>query len=227
MLLPSAGIEDGKLEPESAGRYPQAFLLAPVRRIRWIDKERDRSRRWENLVQEFEHLRRHLGAELRHTGNVAPRPPHALNQTKRNRVHTSFEHDWNVHGCRLRGDCCRRGGRRDYGYLALDQIGCHGRQAIGPALRPAVFDRDVTALYITQFLQTATECGQHTVVPVRRLRVKEANDWHRLLLSADNERTRNRRAEERDELAPLDADLHATPPLGHAMQDTTLYSRAV
>src|SRR6516165_2364973 len=80
--------------------------------------------------------------------------------------------------------------------------------------RRAVFDHDVLALDEACFLQALTE-GGHEVHSVSERGVPQAPDHRHLrLLRARRERPCNRRAtEQRDELAPFDAEHGGVPPL--------------
>src|SRR6516162_6945833 len=80
--------------------------------------------------------------------------------------------------------------------------------------RRAVFDHDVLALDKASFLQALTE-GGHEVHSVSERGVPQEPDHRHLrLLRARRERPCNRRAtEQRDELAPFDAEHGGVPPL--------------
>ena len=131
------------------------------------------------------------------------------------RVDRYLEDDRNRRGRRL----CRQrrrsaAGRGNHGHLTANQIGRQRRQSIVLAVRPAIFDRDVLALDIAGFASGPGGTRADGMrVRVRRCAAEEPDHRHRRLLRARRERPRSRRAaEQRDELAPSDADCHLTRP---------------
>ena len=90
----------------------------------------------------------------------------------------------------------------NHAHLLGDQIGCQRRQLIELAMRPAIFDLDVLAFDKSCLAEAAPECGGQGGKGLGRGETKIADDRQRLLLRADGERPRGRRAaNERDELA--------------------------
>src|SRR5262249_20743581 len=94
-------------------------------------------------------------------------------------------------------------GRNDHGYLAADQIDGEWRQPVILALRPAVFDIDITVLHIACFIQPLQERGEITLELGCGLAAEIPNYRHRRL-GLCRERPRCRRAEEGDEVASSD-----------------------
>src|SRR5207245_11603405 len=92
--------------------------------------------------------------------------------------------------------------RRNHCCLA-NQVGCQHRQATQIVLGPAEFDRNILPFDIADFLQTLPEGGHHRRVGPRQTAAQKPHHWHRRLLRPRRERPRDRRAEERDELAAL------------------------
>src|SRR5438067_9747742 len=58
-------------------------------------------------------------------------------------------HDYGDCRCGLFEDACPRATRHDYIWLEMDQFSGEGGKPIELALRPAIFDKDVTALNVT------------------------------------------------------------------------------
>src|SRR6516164_9007411 len=86
-------------------------------------------------------------------------------------------------------------GCRDHSYLTWDKISRERRQAIQSSLRPAMFDRDVLTLDVTDLVQATPERGCQGSERLRRLSIQESNHRHRRLLRARRERPRSRAAE--------------------------------
>src|SRR5262249_61758027 len=66
-------------------------------------------------------------------------------------------------------------------------------QSVSLVFRPAIFDRHVLALDITGLLQALAKAPQAPRLPVRRLGIEVADNWHRRLLCARRERPRGHR----------------------------------
>src|SRR5580704_3635712 len=110
------------------------------------------------------------------------------------------------------------GSRSDHVDLATNQVDSEFRQSL-ILWYWRVLNRHVLALGTAGVLQTLTKCLQK----IRGVGRELPDDRHRRLLRTRRERPRNRRAaDERDELAPLDVDYHATLPGGHADAGGTL-----
>jgi len=196
-----AGIEDMEVQPQGMSRSLRvAYLLLGNSMVRRVDQKSHDSRRGDQLVQQFQPLRRNHRAQLGHARDVAARPVKVGDETELDRVAAHFEDDRNGRGRRL---CCERrrsSGRGNHGHLTLNQISHHRRQPIASALRPAVFDRHGSPLDISYFLQALTECGHHGPVPVGRCLIEKPD--HRLLRPRRHRPSCGRAADERDELAP-------------------------
>ena len=98
-----------------------------------------------------------LHAEVIDPGCVAARPIEAGNQADFHRVSANDEDDGNRRRRRLGRE--RRGGaarRHDDSHAPADQLGRQRRQAIILALGPAIFDRYVLTLDVTDFTQPLT-----------------------------------------------------------------------
>src|SRR5262245_20724122 len=138
------------------------------------------------------------------TGDVAARPTETGDEPEFDRVAAGSEDDRD--GCGRRLGCnCRWGVMRsDHCYLTPDQIDCEVWQSIGLGLRPAILDRHVLALGMTDCTNALPECG-HKKCTISRLRHAEIPDHrHRRLLRPRRKRPRRRRAaEQRNELAPF------------------------
>jgi hypothetical protein len=96
--------------------------------------------------------------------------------------------------------------------LTSNKISRERRQPIQSSLRPAIFDRDVLTLDVTDLVQAAPERGCHGSERLRRLSIQESNQRHRRLLRAGGKRpSRRRAAEQGDELAALHGDYGTSP----------------
>jgi hypothetical protein len=129
--------------------------------------------------------------------NVAARPVQAADEPKRHWVEPDLEDDRDSRGCRLGRECRGRAGRGNRGHLTADQLGRQCRQPTGFILRPAVLDRDILALDITDFLEALAECRHHVPVRLERRAAQESDHEHRRLLGTRREWPRSRRAGEK------------------------------
>src|SRR5262245_56418786 len=104
-------------------------------------------------------------------------------------------------------------GRGDHGHLTSNEIGRERRQPIQLSLRPAIFDRDVLTLDVTDFVQATAERDHIGSVRLSGLSIQESDHGHRRLLPENDERpSSHRTAEQRDELTPLElTQLHPLP----------------
>src|SRR5258705_9979396 len=112
------------------------------------------------LVQEPKPLWLHLCNEKIYPRRVAARSIQTGYEAELDRVVTAVEYDRDCGGCRF--GCERRGiasGCDNHSHLTTSQLGRERRQAIILALGPAIFDCDVLALDISEFLQPLLECG--------------------------------------------------------------------
>src|SRR5262249_13938652 len=101
-----------------------------------------------------------ISAELSEACDVSARPVEARNQADLHWIGRVREDNWNFCGGRFRREC--GGGAtsgRDNRYLALNQIGSQGWQAIELIVCPAIFDRNILAFGIAGLLQTLPEGG--------------------------------------------------------------------
>src|SRR5262249_1458313 len=150
-------------------------------------------------------LCRQLALEKIDAGQVAARPGEACDKTEPDRVFVDVEDDGDRGGCGLsRHRRSGAAGRDDHGHLAAHRFGGERRQPIELSLGPAVFDRQILALNITDLLQALAKGPQAPCRPVRRLGIEMADHRHRRLLRARRERPRGRcAAEQRDERAAI------------------------
>src|SRR5262249_50283952 len=124
-------------------------------------------------------------------------------------VGSEVEHDWNRGGRLPRRQRRRSATSRDnHARLTTDQFGRQRRQSIVLALRPAIFDGQVSALDIAGFTQPIAEHAQTVAKRIRPFRTEHTNHRHGRLLRACRERPKTRRhgrraAEQRYELAAL------------------------
>ena len=119
----------------------------------WVDKQGYDARRGEKLMQQLQPLRRYLHVRIGHARNIAARPVKAGDEAEPHWVQARFEDDRNGRGRRLCRKRRRSGGRGNHSHLTMNQISCHRRQPITSAIRPAIFDCDVTAIDVTGFAQ--------------------------------------------------------------------------
>ena len=96
-------------------------------------------------MQQLQPFRRYLDTQLGHARDVTARSAKFGDEAELDRVAADLEDNRNGRGCRL----CRK--RRQVVVAALPSpddapIGGHRRQPVMLALRPAIFDCDVTAM---------------------------------------------------------------------------------
>src|SRR5262249_50719687 len=84
---------------------------------------------------------------------------------------------------------------RDHTYLRRNKTSRERRQPIQSSLRPAIFDRDVLTLDVTDLVQATPERGCHGSERLRRLSIQESNRRHRRLLRPCRKRPCRRAAE--------------------------------
>jgi hypothetical protein len=144
-----AGIQHMQLQPERAGRR-QHLTRGGLGNggIARVDQQRHDARRWKQLVQQFQPLRRDFH-RLGHARDVAAWPVQTGDEAELDRIGAGFEHDRNGRGRRLRRQCRRGAGSGNYRDVTLNQIGRQRRQPVILALRPAVFDCNVAAIDVT------------------------------------------------------------------------------
>jgi hypothetical protein len=135
-------------------------------------------------VQQAELLRPYLHAQVGHAREVAARSVQAGDKSHQDRIEPYLEDDRNRRGCRLGCKCRGAAGRGNHGDLSANQLRRQHRQPIVLPLRPAVFDRDVLALDITDFLEALAERGYYVRVRLGRRAAQESNHRHRRLLRA-------------------------------------------
>jgi hypothetical protein len=124
-------------------RNPAIPFRLGIAGIARIDEERKKARTRDELVQQFQPLRRDLDARVGHARDVAARPVEGSDESKRDRIEPDLEHDGNGPGRRLCRKRCRSGGRGDQAYLTLNQIDRQSWQSLVVILGEAVFDCDV------------------------------------------------------------------------------------
>ena len=73
-----ARVQDMRLQAEGAGRRLQVSCIGLGKNgIGRVDEERNNARRGDQLMQQFQSLRRHLLVQLSDAGDVAARPDEA------------------------------------------------------------------------------------------------------------------------------------------------------
>jgi hypothetical protein len=150
-------------------------------------------------------LRRQLTRKKIDTCEVAARTSEAGDKTELDRVIADNEDDRDCAGCFLdREGHSRAAHRDDHCHVAAHEFGSRSVQPIDTVFRPAVFDRDVLALDITDFLQALPKCAVKTKGDgVGCCGFDEPDHRHCRLLCPSHQRRRHARAaEERDERAP-------------------------
>jgi hypothetical protein len=184
-----------ELQPKSASRYLQLLRVGLGKSgIGWVDQQGHDARSREQLVQQFQPLRRYLHVCLGHTRDVAARTVKAGDEAEPDRVGSRFEDDRNGRGCRLRRKRPRSAGRGNHGHLPMNQISHHRRQPIAVTFPPAVFDRHVAAIDVTGFAQPFEKGRQGSRVTLGRSDVEKPDHRHRQLLGARRKRPCYRRA---------------------------------
>src|SRR5262245_1400312 len=111
-----AGIKDMKLQPEVAGRALHICKLN-ILRIIGVDHVPNELCLGDQLVQQFQALRRYLNVQLGHARDVAAWPIQSGDQAELYRVTAYFEDDWNGSSCRLRNNCRWGSGRDNHCHL--------------------------------------------------------------------------------------------------------------
>ena len=169
-----AGVQDMELQPEGAGRRLQVFRYGLCNKgAGRVDEKRNDVRRGYQLAQQFQPLRPQLRVHVGHAGDIAARSVEAGDKSSRDRISSDLEYDGNRRGRRLcRKRRRRTTGRSNHGHLTANQIGRQCRQSIILAVRPAVFDRDVSALDIAGFAQALAKRAQAIARTVQTTRCR-------------------------------------------------------
>jgi hypothetical protein len=114
-------------------------------------------------------------------------------------------------GSFLGRECGRCGSRSDdHGHVASDQLGRQFRKAFVPIVRPTVLDRHILSFDMAGFVQTLPESLYALGIGFGRSRAEKSNHRCRLLCVRCEWPRHWNAAKQRDELAPSDADCHAT-----------------
>src|SRR6516165_12223013 len=139
------------------------------------------------------------------TGDVAAGPIKAGHDAGLDWVCAGHEHDRNCHRCRFgRESRCYAARRGDDGHPPAYQIGRQFRQRIAFAVRPAIFDDNVTSLHVADFRKPFAERRREFRVWFGGTLMEKADHRHLWLLRARRERPRGcRAAKQRDERATL------------------------
>jgi hypothetical protein len=187
-------------------------------RIGRVEEDGNQGRGRHQLAQQLQSFRQQLRIQADHARKISSRTVEAGDKADPHRVVAAREDDRDRRGRGL-GRHGRGAIRRDHRHLATDQVGCHGRQPIVHAIRPAILDCDIAALDMTGFVQALPERAHAIRIPVSRCAVEKPHHRHRRLLRARREWPRRcRAAEQPHELPPSHAghgrSLHPGLPQG-------------
>jgi len=110
--------------------------------------------------------------------------------------------------------------RDNHSDWAANQLGNHARQPFALILRPAVFDRNVSAFVVADFAQALTKRGDIRRPRFGRKAVDKADHRHRHMLRVRRERPRECCAAQGNyEFPPCDFDRHRTLQRGSRALD--------
>jgi len=130
-----ARMEDMELQTKGARRRLYCSRLGLSHRTGWIDKKSHDFRRGHKLMQQFQPLRQNLCAQLDSARDIAPRLAQVSDQAELDWVAAGGKDDRNGRSCGLCSKCRGGAGRGNDGYLTMDEISRHGRQALVMTLR--------------------------------------------------------------------------------------------
>src|SRR5262249_27352718 len=129
-------------------------------RIGRIGEKTDGFCRGDEFAQHLEPFRGERYLENTDAGDIATWSVKALDKTKSDWISAHVKYDGNRRSCILRGgQRCDTAHGNNGGNLSLDQIRSKRGQPIKLTLRPAVFDRQVTAFDKASFIQASANCG--------------------------------------------------------------------
>src|SRR5262249_30415530 len=153
-----------------------------------------------------------MGGRGRQAGDIATRSHQTRDQSGADRVRRYREHDRND-GCRLL-DRDRWESSRDYDIdLASDKLGRELGGSVAAAFRPAILNREVTALDPAKFAQPLQKSGDPWAPGRGRGRAQKAEGRQLSgLLRARLERPCCRAAEQRHKLASLHSIISSARP---------------
>jgi hypothetical protein len=192
-----AGGQDQQPLPEQFSSCQHVSFVGLSIGISWIAEKADQCRFGYCLAQGFELLCPQRIDQEADPGDIAARPIQAGDKPQLDRIATDCNEDGN--GCRAWLSCDGRRNsahRHDERDLVTDQLGCKRRQSIILLLRPAVFERNVSALDVASFLQASLEWSQTVSVRLPRSTAEQTNYRHRRTLRPHHERPRCRHAAE-------------------------------
>src|SRR5262249_6106997 len=193
-----------KLQPESTGRCLCVFCCWFGKNgIGCVDEQGNRTRRWDQLVQQLQLFRPQLDVQDGPACEIPARSVQTGDKTSFNWVHRSRKDDRNRRGCRLGCQQRRSPTRGDHCDLASNQTGGKRRQSIILFFRPVVLDGYILTLDKTGFLQTLAERGQidRGRECAGRCAGEEADHRYRLLRVRGDRPCDASSAEKRDEVA--------------------------
>src|SRR5262249_53795403 len=193
-----------KLQPEGPGRRLYVFCCWFGKNgIGRVDEQGNRTRRWDQLVQQLQLLRPQLHVRDGPAREIPAGSVQTGDKTSFNWVYRSRKDDRNRRGCRLGCQQCRGPTCGDHCDLAPNQTGGKRRQSIIVFFRPMVLDGYILTLDKTGFLQTLAERGQvgRGRVCAGRCTGKEADHRYRLLRPPSH-RPSHQPAKPRNELPP-------------------------
>ena len=105
-------------------------------------------------MQQLQPLRRYLHVRIGHARDVAAGPIKAGDEAELDRDRRPVAKTIGmVVVAAFAASTAGVAGRGNHSHLTMNQISCHRRQPITSAIRPAIFDRDVTAIDVTGFAQ--------------------------------------------------------------------------
>jgi hypothetical protein len=157
----AAGFQDMELQPKCAcGLLHLSYLSIRIRIVR-VHEHGHLLHVWDQFMQKSQPLCLQAARQLVDARYVAARSPDAGYQTNLDRIVVADEDHRNHRGCVLGCECRHRaaaGG--DHRHPTTNQLSRKGRQSLIATFRQAVFDREILALHVTRFPQTAPESGK-------------------------------------------------------------------
>jgi hypothetical protein len=166
-------------------------------RIARVHQQHDHAGAGDQLMQQLKPLRGQSAAEKAHTGRVPSRTVQSGNKSRLDRIDGGAEDNRNGRGRGLRRKGRRRAGCRNDRHPTPHQSLRQRRRAIVLAVRPLIFDDDVSALDIADVIEALAKRIRKGRI-ARACPARQPPDHRRGRLRARRERPRSRRAAERD-----------------------------
>src|SRR3954451_8589905 len=190
-------------EADCLGRGLDLALLQRRTQIACLTQYRQSPQSGHNLTQQFKAFACNVDRLDRETRDVSGRTSEACNHAVADRICRQSEHDGNCRSHMLGNDGAAAH-RHDNVYLQPNEFGRDVGVAFAPPFRPAILDRDGSAVDPTEFLQALQKSGGPSGPAGGRARPQKSNGgqlrcW---LSSNDKGPCSDRAADQPDERAP-------------------------